>query len=184
MALLNMIREFRRDSKVEFYGHVAPILSHTKVQVLDNYTQHRNYTRLRHCIDVAYCSFIIAKLLNWDSRSAARAGLLHDMYFNTDYDTDKWQHLTDHPYEALENAKTICALNEIEEDAILKHMWLCTLSPPRYKEGFVVTFVDKFCALRELSANVFSRGINTQVSQRVLIPLMNRIPAIQDGSQG
>lgn len=180
MAFFKGIRDFRNDARVEFYSHIAPILSNKKVQVLDNYTQHRNYTRLRHCIDVAYYSFLITKFLNWDSRSAARAGLLHDMYYNTDYDTDKWQHMVEHPYEALENARTICALNEIEEDAILKHMWLCTKTPPRYKEGFVVTFVDKLCALRELSVNVFSREVNTQVSQRALIPVLSYNAALED----
>jgi len=28
-------------------------------------------------------------------------------------------------------------------------MWLITLVPPRYKEGYIVTFVDKYCAVRE-----------------------------------
>jgi len=149
MAFFRWLREFKEEATAEFYNYVAPLLSNKKVQLLDNYIQHRNYTRLRHCMDVAYYSFLIAKFFNWDSRSAARAGLLHDMYYTDETHSGKWQHLITHPMEALENARSVCALNEVEEDIILKHMWLCTVDPPRYKEGFVVTFVDKYCAIRE-----------------------------------
>lgn len=153
MAFIKRLRDFRREAIIEFYSYIAPLLSNRKVQLLDNYTQHKNYTRLRHCVDVAYYSFMITKLFNWDSRSAARAGLLHDMYYDADFHDGGWQHLINHPAVALENAKSICALNEIEEDIILKHMWLCTKVPPRFKESFVVTFVDKFCALREFACS-------------------------------
>jgi uncharacterized protein len=37
----------------------------------------------------------------------------------------------------------------MEENIIRRHMWIITLVPPRYKEGYVVTFVDKFCAAKE-----------------------------------
>ena len=28
-------------------------------------------------------------------------------------------------------------------------MWGATIAPPRYKEGYVVTMVDKYCAVKE-----------------------------------
>ena len=57
--------------------------------------------------------------------------------------------MKNHPAEALENARTVCALSPTEEDIILKHMWLVSPALPRYRESFIVTFVDKGCALRE-----------------------------------
>jgi len=30
-------------------------------------------------------------------------------------------------------------------------MWPCTLTPPRYIESYVVTFVDKVCAVCEVA---------------------------------
>ena len=42
-------------------------------------------------------------------------------------------------------------LNDIEKDIILKHMWPVTFSTPHYLETFVVTFVDKYCAIKEWS---------------------------------
>ncbi|MGI6403670.1 MAG: HDIG domain-containing metalloprotein [Oscillospiraceae bacterium] len=135
----------------EFYLHIRPLLEHPQVQELGNYIQHNCHSRLNHCLDVAYFSFFIAKLLGWDSKSAARGGLLHDLFL---YDRKKnkeeaHRHLRRHPITALENARKICTLNKVEEDIIRRHMWLITLVPPRYKEGYIVTFVDKYCALRE-----------------------------------
>lgn len=107
-------------------------------------------------MDVAYLSFFAAKLLRFDSRSAARAGLLHDLFFH-----EEGQHegslLFSHPRIALENARKVCALNKVEEDIILKHMFLLTPWPPRYKEGYIVTLVDKYCATREFVQSLFTR---------------------------
>lgn len=143
-------REYKSEIFSEFYTHISSLLENEKVQQLDDFIQHYGYTRLKHSIDVAYYSFFITKLFGWDSRSAARAGLLHDLFL---YDWREEQteksHAAWHPLVALENARSICTLNKVEEDIIKKHMWLLTPIPPRYKEGFVVTFVDKFCATRE-----------------------------------
>jgi len=140
------LRRFRTESVSEFYLHIQPLLDHGQVQALADYTQHNCYSRLSHSLDVAYYSFVVAKLFGWDRVSAARGGLLHDLYL---YEGRGKGHMRGHAQIALENAKQICALNKVEENIIKRHMWLCTLIPPRYKEGFVVTFVDKYCAVRE-----------------------------------
>jgi len=150
-SLLHRFRKYRADAVAEFYQHIRPLLEHPQVQEMGNYIQHNCYTRLNHCIDVAYFSFFIAKLLRWDSKSAARGGLLHDLFLY-DRKIDKEEahhHLRRHPITALENARKVCTLNKVEENIIRRHMWLITLVPPRYKEGYIVTFVDKYCAVRE-----------------------------------
>ncbi|MCL2068441.1 MAG: hydrolase [Oscillospiraceae bacterium] len=142
----------------EFYGHVGELLENDKVMRLDSFTHHHGVTRLRHSLDVAYSSFFISKLLRWDSRSIARAGLLHDLFFydwrDDDYVKRGRGHAFDHPEVSLQNAREICKLNKIEEDIIRRHMWLVTLTPPRYKEGYIVTLVDKICAVRELALSI------------------------------
>ena len=97
----------------------------------------------------------------WDFRSAARAGLMHDLYFfeNTSVDENGQKLLKNHPFRALENSERIFELNEIEKDAIVNHMWPCiSLSRPRFKESMVVSFSDKFCAVIEatLGASLFA----------------------------
>jgi len=151
MVFSHKLREYKQGALQEFYGHIDSLLKSEKVQQLDEFTQHYCFSRLRHSVDVAYYSFFLSKLFGWDSKSAARAGLLHDMFlYDCHDDTYKVKrHLRRHPAIALETARGICELNKIEEDIIEKHMWLITLRPPRYRESYVVTFVDKYCALRE-----------------------------------
>lgn len=152
--------KYKADLITEFYSHIAELLENDLVIELDQYIHHYCYTRLKHSLDVAYISFMIARVLHWDSRSTARAGLLHDLFFY-DWREEAFEdtnHVKNHPQVALENARSICELDAREEDIILKHMWLATARPPRYKEGFIVTFVDKYCASRELIVSVFNRS--------------------------
>ncbi|WRS27347.1 hydrolase [Oscillospiraceae bacterium MB08-C2-2] len=158
-ALFSKFKTYRLNAMEEFLQIVADLLESEEVQSLDSFVQHHCFTRLRHSLDVAYFSFFITRLFRWDFKSAARGGLLHDLFY---YDWREIhtgrQHLVSHPIVALENARNLCELNHVEEDIIRKHMWLITLTPPRYKEAFVVTFVDKYCALREFSIGIFARG--------------------------
>lgn len=150
-SLLKKFRAYRAGALNEFYLHISDLLENETVQQLDNYIQHFCFSRLKHSLDVAYCSFFIARLLGWDARSAARGGLLHDLFLYDLHDEnyDGKGHATNHPKIALANAQQITALNRVEENIILRHMWLITLIPPRYKEGYIVTFVDKYCAFCE-----------------------------------
>ena len=137
---------------IEFRDCICDIIDTDKVQKLSGYTQHYHTTRLQHSINVAYYSFLVCKFFGWDYRSAARAGLLHDLFFYDWRDTNlpkKTNHAWWHPKVSLDNARKICELNEIEEDVKIKHMWPCTLMPPKYKESYVVTFADKICATFE-----------------------------------
>lgn len=149
--LLKKVRSFQNEAIAEFYQHIQPLLELEQVQSLGNYTQHHCYSRLNHSLDVAYFSFYIAKLFGWDAKSAARGGLLHDLFLYDRHAEGAFykDHMRNHPVVALENARQICELNKVEENIIRRHMWLATLVPPRYKEGFIVTFVDKYCAVRE-----------------------------------
>ncbi len=41
-------------------------------------------------------------------------------------------------------------LNELESDMIINHMWPMTKTLPRHRETFMITLVDKFCAVAEV----------------------------------
>lgn len=56
-----------------------------------------------------------------------------------------------HPRIAVKNAEKITELSDLERDIILKHMWGATIAPPKYKESYIVTLVDKYCAIKEAS---------------------------------
>ena len=139
--------------KEKFLEIITDILANKSIQNLKLYKHHYAYTRLEHCLSVSYYTYVICKFLHLDYKSAARAALLHDLFF---YDCeDKLSrpknHIKNHPKIALENANKLFNLNKKEQDIILKHMWPLTFSPPKYLESFIVTIVDKYCAFKEWS---------------------------------
>ncbi len=143
----------------EYRACLEGLLEHEQVQRLEQYTQHHSTSRLQHSINVSYYSFLICYRMGWDYRSAARAGLLHDLFFY-DWRVKKFirsNHAAWHPRIALLNAQKITELNKVERDAIRKHMWPCTLVPPRYIESYVVTLVDKLCAVCECASGGYER---------------------------
>ncbi len=143
----------------DFRKCVEGLLESENVRELDNYSQHFNTSRLQHSINVSYYSYLICKYFKFDYKSAARAGLLHDLYlYNRHIQKLDQSHTIYHPKEALKNAKKIAELNEIEEDAILKHMWPLCRGIPKYKETIVVTFADKYCATAEFITQILKSG--------------------------
>jgi len=137
----------------DYFTCVSELTKLEEIQRLDGFTQHFNTSRLEHCVNVSYFSYKICKRLGWDYRSAARAGLMHDLYLY-DRHTEKHpqgRHVYVHAKVALKNARKITSLNKIEADAILKHMWPMTMRLPRYKESYIVNFVDTICAVCEFT---------------------------------
>lgn len=138
----------------EFYECVKDIAEHPVVQQMKKYRHHGNSTCYQHCMNVAYYNYRICRFFGLDARSAARAGMIHDLFL---YDwhthakrTGDHFHGMTHPKAALKNAEKHFSLNKRERDIIINHMWPVTLrSVPRTKEGWITTFTDKFCGLCE-----------------------------------
>lgn len=134
----------------EYMHYVGRLIASPKVQKLGDITHHYHSTRLEHSINVSYTSYKIAKKFGWDARATARGGLLHDLFFYDWRDTKFTKsHAWTHPRIAVRNARKLTKLNKVEEDIIVKHMFGATLAPPRYKEAWIVTCVDKYWAVRE-----------------------------------
>ncbi len=137
----------------EYLECVYDLLSHPKCQQMNLYLQHGNTTTLQHCIRVSYLSYKISRAYGLDYRSTARGALLHDLFLY-DWHTHKAEtgnrfHGFTHPKTAHQNAIKYFSLNKKEEDIILKHMWPMTIIPPKYVEGFIVMYVDKYCGFIE-----------------------------------
>lgn len=129
----------------EYTECVADLLSHEQVQRMDQFIQHGTTTCLKHSQSVSFMSYQICRKCRLDYQSAARGGLLHDLFLYDWHDPvsrKSWHGLT-HPKTALRNAEDICALNRIERDIIIKHMWPLTPVIPRFPESWVVCFSDK-----------------------------------------
>ena len=132
---------------------VSDILSHPKFKEMEQYIQHGTTTCLEHCVNVSYLSYLFCKKHGLNARCAARGGLLHDLFL---YDWHFYRprkgerlHGFQHPLKALENAEKAFTLCDMERDIILRHMFPLTLTPPKYRESFVIVWFDKYCSLME-----------------------------------
>lgn len=145
----------------EFEEIISDLVKNETVQKMKNYKQHYETTCFEHCKMVAYYCYLICKKYKLDYVSATRAGMLHDLFlynWRVRENGRKGLHAFTHPKTALENASKLFNLNEKERDIILKHMWPVTFfSIPKYKESFIITFVDKYCAIKESIAAYKSR---------------------------
>lgn len=138
----------------EFFNIIQDIISNDTVKQMKHYRQHCNTSCYKHCMQVAYFTYIACKKLKLDYISATRAAMLHDLFL---YDWRKKYrdielpglHAFVHPQIALKNASQLFALNEIEKDIIAKHMWPVTFGLPKYRESYIVTVMDKYSACLE-----------------------------------
>ena len=139
----------------EFEAIISDLTTNWAVQEMNQYIQHFDTSCFDHCKKVAYYSYLICKKHGLDYRSAARGAMLHDLFL---YNWRKSQrdvkleglHSFVHPKIAFQNAIHLFQLNEKEQDIILKHMWPLTIfAVPKYRESFIITFVDKYCAIEE-----------------------------------
>ena len=149
-----------------FFEIIKDITSNETVKQMKNFKQHCNTSCYKHCMQVAYFTYITCKKLKLDYVSATRAAMLHDLFL---YDWRKKYrnielsglHAFIHPKIALKNASNIFELNEIEKDIIEKHMWPVTFSFPKYKESYIVTVMDKNSACLEIYSYIkekFKKG--------------------------
>ena len=65
---------------VEFYSITKDLLKNPVVMQMKNYRHHYNSTCYDHCLEVAYLSYLFCKKHHLDYVSAARAGMLHDLF--------------------------------------------------------------------------------------------------------
>ncbi len=104
-----------------------------------------------HSLFVAYVAFTLCRACKLDYRAAARGGLLHELYVQHWEETNvgRLRRLVLHPRLALQNARAF-GLSPLEENIIVRHMWPLTITPPRYREAYLVSLADKLCAAAEM----------------------------------
>lgn len=141
----------------EYFDFVKDLLNDRNILNLMNYQHHKGTTRFQHSLNVSYYNYLLCRKLHLDAHAAARAGLFHDLFF---YDRrehipvkGEGRHGVGHPKVAFFNTSELFSIDQREGDMIIKHMWPLTLSFPRYRETYVITLVDKFCAVAECTAH-------------------------------
>lgn len=145
-----------KKSDKEFKKIIKDLVTNKKVLEMKKYRQHFDVSCFEHCYEASYICYKICKKLNWDYVSLVRAAMLHDMFLydwrsKDNREINHW-HAFYHGKISCKNALKEFDLSQKEQDIIKHHMWPVTLKFPTSKEGFLLTFVDKYCALKEITS--------------------------------
>ena len=93
----------------EYFEFVKDLLDSDVVNEMKKYRHHYSTTCYQHCINVSYYNYLVCRKLGLNSKSAARAGLLHDLFLYDWHTVEKKEgekpHGMRHPKIALKNAK-------------------------------------------------------------------------------
>ena len=84
---------------------VGQLLDSGEVKAMKQWRHHFSITCYEHSLSVSRTAYRLAARLGWDSRAAARAGLLHDLYLYdpADHSAHPGIQCLDHPVAALRN---------------------------------------------------------------------------------
>ena len=136
---------FSLENRKAFAYSVGDLTVQAPVRRLRQFVHPRRTSRYDHALLVAYLSFVLARKWNWDSRAVARAGLLHDLFWQEC--DNSWSLCIHHPEMAAENAARLTYLSPKEENIILSHMWPAGRHLPRCREAWLVDMMDNVVAL-------------------------------------
>lgn len=138
----------------DFNKIVAPILNNEEFLKRKHYRHHAKTSVYDHCLAVSKLSYKIARRMKLDYKSAAIGGLLHDFYSNPWQESKRPKSIFQahgfvHANDALINVHKYFPelVNEKIDNIILRHMFPLNRIPPKYKEGWIVTIVDKYISL-------------------------------------
>lgn len=148
--MIQKVKKRLIDDYIEYLEIVKPILENKEFQKRKEYMHHIGESVYEHTLKVSFDSYKIAKKLGWDYQASAIGGLLHDFY-------DKpWQDIHEkktffqkhgfvHAEEARKNALKYFPekMSPKIEDIIKKHMFPLNKRPPKYKESWLISFIDK-----------------------------------------
>ena len=135
----------------EFMDIVTPILENSEFYKRKKWQHHEHSSFYEHSLAVSYLTYKICKKRGWNYKDGAIAGLLHDFYnkpWQENLDEKKpffKQHGFVHAYEAMKNSYKFFPelMNKRVANIIERHMFPLNIIPPKYKEGWVVTYADK-----------------------------------------
>lgn len=154
--------KYNEDSQkdLEYQEIIKELIQNETVKSMKNFIQHCTTNCYEHCYRVSYYCYKISKKCGWDYKSATRGAMLHDLFlydWRERKDGRKGFHAFTHGKTACDNACKLFKLNEKEKEMIKRHMFPLTIIPPKSKEGILLTFVDKYCALTEFGRYIYDK---------------------------
>lgn len=156
----------------EWLSIVEDILLSDEFQKRKLFLHHHDMSVWDHSILVSFNSYLVGRYFNADLRVCAIAGLLHDFYSQAWLSSPEIEALDGGKYAvSLKQKKSLFKMHgfvhasdaaknyvkyypELEDkritNSIKRHMFPLNIVPPRYKEGFIITMIDKWNSVHEL----------------------------------
>lgn len=139
----------------EYYEIVKNILENEEFLKRKTYKHHGEISVYDHCLKVSMKAYKISKKFkSFDSNSVAIGGLLHDFYDKPWQDNVEkkpffQKHGFVHAHEALLNSESLFPeyMNPKIRNIIERHMFPLNKIPPKYKEAWLVTIIDKYVSM-------------------------------------
>ncbi len=142
--------------KREHYSYLKSLLTNKYILQMIGNTHHKHSNTFLHSKLIALeCLYIAHKSKKcYNVKSLLLGAMLHDFFLYNQKEKKTHLHLFYHPSEAYENARKYFDVNEIVKDIILHHMWpLALTKPPKFKEAWLVCYVDKKASIKERIMN-------------------------------
>ena len=134
----------------EYLSIIDEFINNEEFQKLKNETYHHTTNKYNHSLAVAKHTYNICKALKLDYISATRAAILHDFFFDKEFDNkNKTNCLLNHYKASIKNANKLTKLSKKEENIISSHMFPIGGSLPRSIESVLVDIIDDAVAIRE-----------------------------------
>lgn len=132
----------------EYLSIVTDIIENKEFKKLENEKHHHCTNRYVHSCNVALSTYKICKRLKLDYVSATRAALVHDFFYNDEFDNKK-KRMMYHYKKSIENASKITFLTSKQKDMIASHMFPVGGKFPRSKEAIVLDVCDDIVSIKE-----------------------------------
>ena len=146
--------------------HAKDILESENMKKEKKFIQHGTTSVFEHSLNVAIQCIKIVEYLNIpvDIKSLIRGALLHDYFLYDWHEKDNCHRLhgIKHAKTALKNAAKDFNLTEIEKNMIKTHMFPLNITPPKFREGIILTIADKIVATKETLEPYIQKIVNYQ----------------------
>ncbi len=150
---------YKEDNK--YLEIVDDILSNDEFKSLKNY-KHHGINRYDHCINVSYASYKHAIKHKYKTyKEVTRAAILHDFFLINNQEISIIKRISvlfTHPRTALETSRKYFKLTKLEENIILTHMFPLGIRIPKYKESWLVCWIDDVLSIKERILSIFKKN--------------------------
>ena len=147
-----------RQERREALAQWAQIRKSRRFQKAERIRHHKETNVAAHSEETAMygkriCGWLKKHNIKVNEEDVVQACLLHDIGMTDDdvSESSSWKKAYKHPERGEEIARNEYHANDVQCNAIKRHMWPICIIPPKTIEGWVVIAADKACSIHEVA---------------------------------